>query len=68
MGKDERNALSRIKVENLPKTIPSGAKKIDPLGLTRLETCPEEGKVLYVGALGPYELPNVATSFSLVIA
>jgi len=68
MGKDERNPISRIKVANLPKTKPCEAKQLGPLGLLRLETCPEDGKTLYIGNMAVFEMPNVATAFPLVVA
>jgi len=59
MGKDERNAVSRIKVENLPKTCQTDAKFVGPLGILRIEEAPDvaEGRLLYLGPFGPFVLP-----------
>ena len=56
MGKDDRRAVSRIKLENLPKTCQLEAKKVGPLGLLRVASGPSEGLLLYVGPFGPFEV------------
>ena len=57
MGRDDRNAVSRIKVENLPKSAQGEAKFVGPLGVLRVASAPE-GKLLYIGPLGPFTLPR----------
>jgi len=57
-GRDERNAISRIEVENLPRTCQAEAKKIGPLGLLRLQVGPDERRALYIGPLNIFEFPD----------
>jgi hypothetical protein len=60
VGKDDRNAVSRIKAANLPRTSQDEATKIGPLGFVRIEPAAgvDAGKVLYLGPIGPFELPS----------
>ena len=61
MGRDDRHAVSRIKLENLPKSAQGEAKFVGPLGLLRIVQ-PADGvaasKLLYLGPFGPFELPG----------
>jgi len=59
MGKDERNTVSRIKVENLPRSCQAEAKFVGPLGILRIEESPDiaGGRLLYLGPFGPFLLP-----------
>jgi hypothetical protein len=60
MGKDDRKALSRIKLENLPKAadVDDGATKVGPLGILRLEYLVDDGMLLYLGPFGPFAIPG----------
>jgi len=58
MGRNDRKPVSRIKLENLPRTCEMEAKKVGPLGFLRIESTPDSGLLLYLGPLGPFALPG----------
>jgi len=63
MGRDERNTVSRIKVENLPKICQAYAKFGGPL--FRIEESPDvaEGRHIYLGPFGSIRLDGLSLGF-----
>lgn len=58
MGKDERGSVSRIKIENLPKNLPSQAK-VGPLGIVSVESLPnEDAKEVSIGPWISFRVPD----------
>jgi len=58
MGKDERKSVSRIKIANLPKHLPSQAW-VGPLGLLSVESLPnEQAKEVSIGPWITFRVPG----------